>query len=151
MTESIESAPVWPLVAYAVAVVGLVVFTVALSYFLGQRHKDRATGEAYESGIISTGSARIRFSSHFYLVAMLFVIFDLEAVFILAWSITFRELGWTGYLVILVFIGILMAVLIYEWRIGALDFGPNGKKLLKAYHIIIKGKARNKSSGKEHT
>jgi len=125
----------------------MVAFTLGLSYFLGQRHTDRATGEAYESGIISTGSARIRFSSHFYLVAMLFVIFDLEAVFILTWSIAFNELGWAGYLSILVFIGILVAVLIYEWRIGALDFGPRGKKLLKAYHKLIKEKSgviRNK-------
>jgi len=128
----------WPLVVYTFLVLGLVTFTLVLSYILGQQHKDRATGEAYESGILSTGSARIRFSSHFYLVAMLFVIFDLEAVFILAWAITFKELGWPGYLAILVFIAILVAVLIYEWRIGALDFGPSGKKLLKAYHKIIK-------------
>ncbi len=79
---------------------------------------------------------------------MLFVIFDLETVFILAWAISFNELGWTGYYAVLVFIGILVAVLIYEWRIGALDFGPSGKKLLKAYHIIIKQKARNKPAVK---
>ncbi len=147
----VSTTPIWPLVVYAVAVLGLVAFMVAFSYVLGQRHKDRATGEAYESGILSTGSARIRFSSHFYLVAMLFVIFDLEAVIILAWAISFNELGWTGYLAVLVFIVILVAVLIYEWRIGALDFGPSGKKLLKAYHRIIKQNALNKSRGKDHT
>lgn len=136
----VDTAPVWPLVVYAVLVLALVIFTLGLSYLLGQHHTDRATGEAYESGIISTGSARIRFSSHFYLVAMLFVIFDLEAVFILAWAISFKELGWPGYFAILAFIGILVAVLIYEWRIGALNFGPSGKKLLKAYHKIIKQK-----------
>jgi NADH-quinone oxidoreductase subunit A len=91
-----HTTPYWPLVVYAVAVLALVIFTLGLSYLLGQHHTDRATGEAYESGIISTGSARIRFSSHFYLVAMLFVIFDLEAVFILAWAITFKELGLAG-------------------------------------------------------
>ena len=137
----ISTVPVWPLVIYAGCVLGLVAFTLGLSYLLGQHHTDRATGEAYESGIISTGSARIRFSSHFYLVAMLFVIFDLEAVFILAWAIAFNELGWAGYIAIVVFIAILVAVLIYEWSIGALDFGPSGKKLLKAYHKIIKQKA----------
>jgi NADH-quinone oxidoreductase subunit A len=125
---------------YAIVVLGLVAFMVGFSYILGQRHTDRATGEAYESGIISTGSARIRFSSHFYLVAMLFVIFDLEAVFILAWAISFNELGWPGYFAVLVFIVILVAVLVYEWRIGALDFGPSGKKLLRAYHKIINQK-----------
>jgi NADH-quinone oxidoreductase subunit A len=128
------------MVVYAVLVLVLVGSTLGISFVLGQRHKDRATGEAYESGIISTGSARIRFSSHFYLVAMLFVIFDLEAIFILAWAISFNELGWAGYIGVVVFIAILVAVLIYEWRIGALDFGPSGKQLLKAYHRIIKNK-----------
>jgi NADH-quinone oxidoreductase subunit A len=139
LTDPLEiTTPIWPLVVYSALVLGLVTFTLGLSYLLGQHHTDRATGEAYESGILSTGSARIRFSSHFYLVAMLFVIFDLEAVFILAWAISFNELGWAGYLAILVFIIILVAVRIYEWRIGALDFGPSGKKLLKAYHKIVK-------------
>jgi NADH-quinone oxidoreductase subunit A len=145
-----HTTPYWPLVVYAVAVLALVIFTLGLSYLLGQHHTDRATGEAYESGIISTGSARIRFSSHFYLVAMLFVIFDLEAVFILAWAITFKELGWPGYLAIVVFITILVAVLVYEWRIGALDFGPSGKKLLRAYHKIIKQDAASKKITNEN-
>jgi len=97
---------------------------IALSHVLGQRHQDRATGEPYESGIVSTGSARLRLSAKFYLVALFFVIFDLEAVFLFAWAIAFRELGWVGYVEILVFIGILVAALIYLWRLGALDWGP---------------------------
>jgi NADH-quinone oxidoreductase subunit A len=96
---------------------------LVLSYLLGQRHKERATGEPYESGIVSTGSARLRFSIKFYLVAMLFVIFDLEVAFIIAWAIAFRELGWTGYLGVLFFIGVILAALIYEWRLGVLDWG----------------------------
>src|SRR5262245_59580896 len=96
---------------------------LCLSYLLGQRHHERATSEPYESGIVSTGSARLRFSAKFYLIAMLFVIFDLEAVFIFAWAIAFSELGWGGYLGALIFIGVLFAALIYEWRIGALDWG----------------------------
>jgi NADH-quinone oxidoreductase subunit A len=96
---------------------------LGLSSLLGQRHTDRATGEPYESGIVSTGSARLRLSAEFYLVAMFFVIFDLEAVFIFAWAIAFREVGWAGYSEILVFIGILIAALIYLWRQGALDWG----------------------------
>ena len=59
---------------------------------------------------------------------MLFVIFDLEAVFIFAWAIAFRELGWTGYVGVLVFIGVLVAALIYAWRLGALDWGSKGRK-----------------------
>src|SRR5262245_23406282 len=100
---------------------------LALSYLLGQRHQERATGEPYESGIVSTGSARLRFPAQFYLVAMLFVIFDLEAVFIFAWAIAFRELGWGGYVGALVFIGVLVAALIYAWRLGILDWGSYGR------------------------
>ena len=96
---------------------------------LGERHTEKLTNVPYESGIPPTGNARLRFSSHFYLIAIFFVIFDLDAVFILAWAISFRELGLAGYLGILVFIGILLAVLVYEIGIGSLDFGPQGKKI----------------------
>jgi NADH-quinone oxidoreductase subunit A len=113
----------WPIVVYFIAVLALVAGMLVFSYLLGQRHGERATGEPYESGIVSTGSARLRFSAKFYLVAMLFVIFDLEVAFVIAWAIAFRELGWTGYLGILFFIGVLVAALIYEWRLGALDWG----------------------------
>ena len=120
----------WPLVVYFFAVLFVVAMMVGLSYILGQRHREKATGETYESGVLTTGSARLRFSSHFYLVALFFVIFDLEAAFILAWAVAFKKTGWSGYIGILVFIGILVVVLIYEWRSGALDFGPSGKKIL---------------------
>jgi NADH-quinone oxidoreductase subunit A len=118
----------WPLAVYSAAVIVLVVGMLVLSYLLGQRHQERATGEPYESGIVSTGSARLRFSAKFYLIAMLFVIFDLEAVFIFAWAVAVRELGWAGYLGALVFIGVLVAALIYEWRVGALDWGGGRRK-----------------------
>ena len=123
----------WPMVVYGAIVLSLVGIILGLSYILGQRHHDRATGEPYEGGILSTGSARIRFSSQFYLVAMLFVIFDVETVFILSWAIAFRELGWYGYAGVAVFMLMLVVVLVYEWRNGALDFGPDGNKILAAY------------------
>jgi NADH-quinone oxidoreductase subunit A len=128
----------WPLLVYAGGVVLLVGFMVGFSYILGQRHKERATGEVFESGMLPTGTAELRFSAHFYLVAMFFVIFDLEAVFIIAWAIAFEQLGWLGYAGVAVFIGILLAVLVYEWRIGALDFGLSGRKILKVYQKLNK-------------
>ncbi|HEU4556044.1 MAG TPA: NADH-quinone oxidoreductase subunit A [Chitinophaga sp.] len=131
-----ETAPVWPFVVFGAIVLALVIAILGLSYVLGQRHKDRATGEAYESGILSTGSARLRFPSQFYLIAMLFVIFDIETVFIISWVIAFDELGWAGYIGVSVFIFILLVVLIYEWRNGALDFGPDGKRILRAYRKL---------------
>ena len=112
----------WPLAVYAVIVGMLVVAMLGLSYVLGQRHQDRATGSPYESGILSEGSARVRFPAKFYLVAMFFVIFDLEAVFIFAWAIAVRETGWTGYAEVLLFIMVLLATLAYLWRVGGLDW-----------------------------
>ena len=117
----------WPIVVYFIAVLALVASMLVLSYLLGQRHAERATSEPYESGIVSTGSARLRFSVKFYLVAMLFVIFDLEVVFVIAWAIAFRELGWAGYFGVLFFIVVLVAALIYEWRLGALDWGSRDR------------------------
>jgi NADH-quinone oxidoreductase subunit A len=115
--------PLWPLVAYFLFILLIVVGMLLISYFLGQRHKDKATNEPYESGIVSTGSARVRLSVNFYLVAMFFVIFDLEAVFVFAWAVTLRESGWPGYVEMLIFISVLAAALAYLWREGALDWG----------------------------
>mgnify|MGYP001575223886 CR=1 FL=1 len=121
----------WPFIVFAIIVVSLIGIMIALSYVLGERHKEKTTDEPYESGIPPTGDARLRFSSGFYIIAMFFVIFDLDAAFIILWAISFRELGLPGYLGILVFIGLLIILLIYELSIGALDFGPNGRKILK--------------------
>ena len=128
-----NTIPLWPLLVYGAIVLGLVFIMLGLSFVLGQRHNERATNEPYEGGILSTGSARLRFSSQFYLIAMLFVIFDVETIFIFSWAIAFKELGWFGYFGVGIFVILLFVVLIYEWRNGALDFGPDGKKILKAY------------------
>jgi NADH-quinone oxidoreductase subunit A len=121
----------WPFLIYSAVVILVVGIMIGLSYILGERHKEKKTDEPYESGIPPTGSARLRFTSNFYLIAMFFVIFDLDAAFIMAWAVSFRELGLAGYIGIIIFIAILVVVLIYELSIGALDFGPSGKKILK--------------------
>jgi NADH-quinone oxidoreductase subunit A len=113
----------WPLGIYFVAVVILMVIILALSYVLGERHQEHATSEPYEAGMPIIGSARLRLNAKFYLVAMFFVIFDLEAVFVIAWALAARPLGWAGYTEILIFIGVLLAALVYLWRLGALDWG----------------------------
>lgn len=127
-----------PFLVYAIAVFLIAGIMIGLSHFLGERHKEKLTDEPFESGIPPTGNARLRFSSHFYLIAIFFVIFDLDAVFILAWAISFRELGLAGYIGIVVFIGLLIAVLAYEIGIKALDFGPKGKIILKYKDRISK-------------
>ena len=115
----------WPLAVYFAAAVALVALMVGLSYILGQRHRDRATGEPYESGIVPTGSAWMQFDVKYYLVAMFFVIFDLEALFIFAWAVSLRETGWAGFIEALIFIVMLVAALTYVWSMGALDWGPS--------------------------
>ena len=113
----------WALGIYFAVVLLLVIAMLVASYLLGQRHDENATSSPYESGIVSEGSAHVRLAAKFYLVAMFFVVFDMEAAFIFAWAIAGRELGWSGYWEILIFVGVLIAALGYLWRLGALDWG----------------------------
>ena len=114
----------WPLLAYFAAVVAVVGAMMGLSHLLGERTRKPAKAmlEPFESGIVAAGSSRLRFSVPFYLIAIFFVIFDIESVFIFAWAIAFRESGWAGFIEILVFIVVLVAALAYLWLAGALDW-----------------------------
>jgi len=132
----------WPLALYALLAVLLAAAMIGLSHFLGERHRERDTGVPYESGLAGTGPARIRFPAHFHLVAVFFVIFDLEAVFFLAWGVAARELGWAGYAGIVVFTVILVAGLIYEWRAGALDWAAHPLRGGRPARLIGSERAR---------
>ena len=121
--HTFNASTLWPLLIFLVGTVAVAVVMIGLSALLGQRHHERTTDEPYESGIQPTRSARIRFDVKFYLIAMFFVIFDLEAVFIYAWAASARRLGWSAYIEVIVFVGILVLTLLYLWRIGALDWG----------------------------
>jgi NADH-quinone oxidoreductase subunit A len=126
--SEISSPVMWPFAVFFILTLLLVMMILAVSFVLGQRHRSRASDEIYECGLVSTGSARVRFAAKFYLMAMFFVIFDLESVFILVWSVGVRELGWSGYVEVAVFIGILLAALFYLWRVGALEWGTLKQK-----------------------
>jgi NADH-quinone oxidoreductase subunit A len=115
--------PHWPFGVYAVAVLLVTAAILVISYVLGPRHRQRTTGQPYESGSPPTGSARLRFSIAFYLVAMFFVVFDVESIFLFAWAVAWRRLGWRGYIEVLIFVGFLLTALVYLWRLGALDWG----------------------------
>lgn len=141
---------VWSIAIYFMIVVLIVTVMLILSYLLGERHRERATGEVYESGMVPTGSARMRLSVKYYLVAVFFVIFDLEAIFIYTWAVSFRELGWAGYIEALIFIGVLFAALIYLWRSGGLDWGPN-HRLQRESNTLDHTGHRISSSEKEQT
>lgn len=117
------AAVFWPFGVYFLGVLLLVATMLALSWVLGQHRANAATNMPFESGVISVGSAQMQMSVEFYLVAILFLIFDLETVFILAWAVAFFELGWSGFAAVSVFILILVVALIYELSTGALDWG----------------------------
>ncbi len=121
--NEVSNLEIWPLVVYFVAVILLVLTMLGLSWLLGQARANNSTNDPFESGVVSVGDAQGRISVDFYLIAIFFVIFDLETVFIFAWAIAFFELGWTGYAAILVFVLVLVVALIYEWKSGALDWG----------------------------
>ncbi len=120
--------PLWPFVVYSGAVLFVVAVMLGLPAVLGERHRQPQTGEPFESGIAPTGSARLRFDVKYYLIAMFFVIFDLEAAFLFAWAVAVREVGWTGYIEALIFVGVLAAALVYLWRLRALDWGTLRRK-----------------------
>jgi NADH-quinone oxidoreductase subunit A len=121
MNTSFVETAYWPLVVYLGLILVAVLGLTGLSHVLGPRHREPATGEPFESGIVHLGTGRLRFPVHFYLVAVLFVIFDLEAAFIFAWAVAVREAGWSGYAEMLVFLAVLGVGLGYLWRVGALD------------------------------
>jgi len=121
--ENEYASEIWPLAVYFVMVILLVVTMLALSWLLGQRRREPATNDPFESGVVSVGGSQIRISVEFYLVAIFFVIFDLETLFIFAWAVAFFELGWEGYLSISFFIGVLVLALVYQCRSGALEWG----------------------------
>lgn len=129
--NEVSNLELWPLVVYFVAVILLVLTMLGLSWLLGEQRTNAATNDAFESGVVSVGNAQGRISVDFYLIAIFFVIFDLETVFIFAWAIAFFELGWHGYFAILVFVAVLVIALIYEWRSGALDWGIKTRTGLK--------------------
>ncbi len=111
-----------PFLFYASLVFAVVITMLGLSFFLGQKINRKYKNTPFESGIISVGSAQFRVSVHFYLTAILFIIFDLEVVFLFAWAVAVEQAGWPGFIEISVFIFILIVALVYLWRIGALDW-----------------------------
>ena len=127
-TDVATTAYDWSFAIYLIGVAGLCAFMLVGSWLLGGRDWGRAKNEPFESGVVSVGSARIRLSAKFYLIAMFFVIFDVEALFLYAWAVAVREVGWAGFIEAAVFILVLLAGLVYLWRIGALEWAPVGRR-----------------------
>ena len=125
------SSVFWSLSFYFSSVIGLVAIILILSSILGEKHMERATGDPYESGIVSDAGASGQFHVNFFLLAVFFVIFDLEAVFIFGWAVALREAGWVGYVEILIFIVVLFCALVYLWRMGGLEISRFARHLVK--------------------
>ncbi len=124
----------WSTVVYVVAVFVLCALMLGLSSLLGGKAAARAKNDAFESGVVSSSPERLRLSAKFYLVAVFFVIFDVEALFLYAWAVSVKEAGWTGFVEAAIFIFILLASLVYLARIGALDWAPASRKRRQASH-----------------
>ncbi|WP_440455101.1 NADH-quinone oxidoreductase subunit A [Psychrobacter sp. ASPA161_9] len=121
------SAYNWSAVAFILAAIGLVVFMLTVPRLLGGRSQGLQKEEIFEAGVVGSGNARIRLSAKFYLVAIFFVIFDLEALYLYAYAVSVREAGWLGFAAATVFITVLIIGLIYELSLGAMNWAPADK------------------------
>jgi NADH-quinone oxidoreductase subunit A len=133
-----EGQNLWPFLIYSLSVIGLLAVTLTLAWFAGSRTRQgTATSMPFESGVVPVGSAEeTRLSIEFYLIAMFFVIFDLETIFIFGWAVAFFELGWRGYVGAAIFIVVLLVALAYEWRSGALDWGIKHRAVRERYAVL---------------
>jgi NADH-quinone oxidoreductase subunit A len=93
---------------------------VALSHLASPTRPTPPKSSPYESGIVPLGSTRERFSVKFYLVAIMFIVFDLETIFLIPWAVKMRELGWPGFVAVSIFVVVLTVGLVYEWKRGGL-------------------------------
>jgi NADH-quinone oxidoreductase subunit A len=113
---------VFTLTVYAVLVLVFIASQLFLAVWLGEKKKSREKQRVYECGIIPSGTARLRFPVPFYLVAIFFLIFDVEAAYILTWAVTYEDLGWPGLRQISFFIILLLVGLVFIWKKGGLDW-----------------------------
>ena len=111
-----------PILIYMVIAAGLVVLIVLMSEFLGKKTHSYQKDLSYECGMDPIGDARHRYAVRFYVIAMFFIVFDIEAIFLYPWAVVFKPLGWFGFAEMAVFIFILVVGLAYVWGKGALEW-----------------------------
>jgi NADH-quinone oxidoreductase subunit A len=111
-----------PIIIFFIVAVGFALFTIAASAFLGKRKITPQKMMPYECGMDPIGAARKPFSVKFYIIAMLFIVFDIEAVFLYPWAVIFKELKIFGLVEMAIFIAILLVGFIYIWKKGALEW-----------------------------
>ena len=111
-----------PIVIFIAVAVGISLALVVAPFLLAYRNPDPEKLSAYECGFNAFDNARMKFDVRYYLVAILFIIFDLEVAFLFPWAVSFREIGWLGFWSMMVFLGVLTIGFIYEWKKGALEW-----------------------------
>jgi NADH-quinone oxidoreductase subunit A len=117
----------FPVLLQALLAMALAAGLLTASYLLGKRVRNKVKDMPYESGIVPTGDARQRFSVKFYLVGMLFILFDIEAIFLYPWAVVFRDLRMAGFVEMLIFVVLILSGFFYIWKKGALDWSkPEG-------------------------
>jgi len=112
----------FPILVQALIAMALAAGLLSVSFVLGKRVRDKVKDMPYESGIVPTGDARQRFSVKFYLVGMLFILFDIEAIFLYPWVVVYRELRMTAFVEMLVFVILILSGFFYIWKKGALEW-----------------------------
>jgi len=126
----------YPEIYFPVLVQGLLAVVIAaaliiISYAFGKKVRNKIKDTPYESGITPTGDARSRFSVKFYLVAMLFIVFDIEAIFLYPWAVVYRDLKWFGFVEMLIFVVLILSGFFYIWKKGALDWSQQDRTSAK--------------------
>src|SRR6202167_1556289 len=112
----------WPILLQGLIAMAVATAMLGISYLLGKKVRNRVKDSPYECGIVPTGSARERFSVKFYLVGMLFILFDIEAIFLYPWAVVYRELKMPGFVEMLIFVILILSGFFYIWKNGALDW-----------------------------
>ena len=121
----------FPILLQAVIAMALAAGLLTVSYLLGKKVRNKVKDTPYESGIIPTGDARHRFSVKFYLVGMLFILFDIEAIFLYPWVVVYRDLKMFGFVEMLIFVVLVLSGFFYIWKKGALDWAETDRSARK--------------------
>jgi len=112
----------WPILLFLIIAGGMGAALVIIGSVLGPKRPDDEKLSAYECGFEAFEDARMKFDVRYYLVAILFIIFDLEIAFLFPWAVVLEQIGWTGFWAMMVFLGLLVVGFIYEWKKGALEW-----------------------------
>lgn len=123
----------WAFAIYLIGILALVGFMIGTAALLGGRAYGRNKNTPFEAGALPTGNTKIRFSAKFYLVAVLFLIFEIEALFLFAWAVSLKEtarlgFGWASFIEATIFIFVLLAGLVYIMRLGVMNWAPQGRR-----------------------